>query len=171
MNATTEVRVVNGACPHDCPDTCALQVHVQAGQIIKVQGRADHPSTHGALCTKVARYAERTYHPERVLTPLKRVGPKGQGRFEPVTWDAALGDIAARLAAVAARDSQRIQPYSYAGTMGLLQGGSMADRLWNRPGRGTPRPHHLRRCGRHRAESDLRFARGHASRASLSKAG
>ena len=135
MNATTEVRVVNGACPHDCPDTCALQVHVQAGQIIKVQGRADHPSTHGALCTKVSRYAERTHHAERVLTPLKRVSKKTEApRFEPVTWDAALGDIAARLAAVAARDSQRIQPYSYAGTMGLLQGGSMADRLWNRLG-------------------------------------
>ncbi len=135
MNASSDVRVVNGACPHDCPDTCALQVHVQAGKVIKVQGRADHPSTHGALCTKVSRYPERTHHPDRVLTPLKRVSAKTEPpRFEPVSWEAALADIAARLGAIAARDPQRIQPYSYAGTMGLLQGGSMADRIWNRLG-------------------------------------
>lgn len=127
-----EIRTVFGACPHDCPDTCALQISVQGDKVIKVQGRADHPSTHGALCTKVSRYAERSYHPERVLTPLKRVSKKTESpRFESVSWEAALSDIAARLKAVAARDPQAIQPYSYAGTMGLLQGGSMADRLWN----------------------------------------
>ena len=125
-------RTVFGACPHDCPDTCALQVTVENERVIKVQGRAEHPSTHGALCTKVSRYAERTYHAERVLHPLKRVSKKtGAPAFVRVSWAEALADIAARLNAIAARDPQRIQPYSYAGTMGLLQGEAMAGRLWN----------------------------------------
>lgn len=69
-------RTVFGACPHDCPDTCALQVTVENERVVKVQGRAEHPSTHGALCTKVSRYPERTYHAERLLHPLKRVSKK-----------------------------------------------------------------------------------------------
>ena len=101
---------------------------------VAVAGDPDHPATAGTLCTKVARYLERTYHPERVLTPLKRVGPKGSGRFERTTWDQALGDIALRLGRIAARDAQRIVPYSYAGTMGLVQGEAMAQRLFNRLG-------------------------------------
>ncbi len=128
------VTTVRGACPHDCPDTCALKISVQAGRVIKVAGDPDHPPTHGALCTKVSRYPERTYHPERVLTPLKRVGPKGAGQFEAVSWDEALADIAGRLQAIAARDPQAILPYSYAGTMGLLQGESMAARFFHRLG-------------------------------------
>ncbi|MDN3922428.1 molybdopterin-containing oxidoreductase family protein [Roseateles violae] len=127
--------VVHGACPHDCPDTCALKITVEAGRVIKVQGRAEHPSTHGALCTKVSRYAERTYHGERLLRPLKRVSAKTEApRFEPVSWAEALADIAARLKAIAARDPQAILPYSYAGTMGLLQGEAMAGRFFNRLG-------------------------------------
>ncbi|HSM22899.1 MAG TPA: molybdopterin oxidoreductase family protein, partial [Rubrivivax sp.] len=97
----------------------------------------DHPTTHGALCTKVSRYAERTYHPERVLTPLKHSGPKGSGRFEPVGWDEALDDIAARLRSIAAGGpdaAQAILPYSYAGTMGLVQGDGMAARFFHRLG-------------------------------------
>ncbi|MBB5204648.1 anaerobic selenocysteine-containing dehydrogenase [Inhella inkyongensis] len=133
--STESLRTVHGACPHDCPDTCALQVQTDGQRVIKVSGRADHASTHGALCTKVSRYPERTHHPERLLTPLKRVSAKTEPpRFETVSWEAALADIATRLNAIAARDPQAIQPYSYAGTMGLLQGGSMADRLWNRLG-------------------------------------
>jgi anaerobic selenocysteine-containing dehydrogenase len=127
-------RIVRGACPHDCPDTCAMKITVEAGRVTKVSGDPDHPPTHGALCTKVARYAERTYHAERVLTPLKRVGPKGSGQFEPVGWDEALTDIAGRLQAIAARDPQAILPYSYAGTMGMLQGESIAARFFNRLG-------------------------------------
>jgi anaerobic selenocysteine-containing dehydrogenase len=123
-----------GACPHDCPDTCSLLTTVQNGIAIKVQGNPAHPHTDGALCTKVSRYPERTYHPERLLHPLKRVGPKGSGQFERVSWDAAMGDIAARLQAIAARDPQAILPYSYAGTMGLVQGESMAARFFNRLG-------------------------------------
>jgi anaerobic selenocysteine-containing dehydrogenase len=122
--------VVRGACPHDCPDTCALLVTVRDGVAVKVAGNPDHPPTHGALCTKVSRYAERSYHPERVLTPLKRVGRKGEGRFQPVGWDEALADIAQRLKTIAARAPEAILPYSYAGTMGLLQGESMASRLF-----------------------------------------
>jgi anaerobic selenocysteine-containing dehydrogenase len=125
-------RTVFGACPHDCPDTCALQVTVENERVIKVQGRAEHPNTHGALCTKVSRYPERTYHAERLLHPLKRVSKKTEPpAFVRVSWAEALADIAARLQAIAARDPQRIQPYSYAGTMGLLQGEAMAGRLWN----------------------------------------
>ncbi len=125
---------VRAACPHDCPDTCALRVTVDGGRAVKVQGDPDHPPTHGALCTKVSRYPERTYHPERVLQPLKRVGPKGSGRFEPVSWEAALAEIAARLKAIAARDPEAIVPYSYAGTMGLLQAESMDRRFFHRLG-------------------------------------
>ena len=123
--------VVRGACPHDCPDTCALRVTVEGGRVVKVLGDPDHPTTHGALCTKVSRYAERTYHPERVLQPLKRVGPKGRGEFVAVSWGEALGHIARRLGAIAARDPEAIVPYSYAGTMGLLQGESMDRRFFH----------------------------------------
>jgi len=134
MNAPEPIRVVRAACPHDCPDTCAMQVTVQGGRVMRVQGAPDHPPTQGALCTKVSRYAERSYHPERVLQPLKRSGPKGSGRFEPVSWDAALDDIAQRLKQIAARDPQAVLPYSYAGTMGLLQGESMAGRFFHKLG-------------------------------------
>ena len=123
-----------GACPHDCPDTCSLLTTVQNGVAIKVQGNPAHPHTAGSLCTKVSRYPERTYHPERLLHPLKRVGPKGSGQFERVSWDAALNDIAARLSAIAAREPQAILPYSYAGTMGLVQGESIAARFFNQLG-------------------------------------
>ncbi|KPF57523.1 molybdopterin oxidoreductase [beta proteobacterium AAP51] len=126
--------VVQGACPHDCPDTCALQTTVEAGRVVRVAGDPDHPPTHGALCTKVSRYAERSYHPERVLTPLKRVGRKGEGRFEPVGWDEALADIARRLQVIAARAPEAILPYSYAGTMGLVQGDGMAARFFHKLG-------------------------------------
>ena len=125
---------VRAACPHDCPDTCAIRVTVQDGVAIKVHGDPDHPPTHGALCTKVSRYPERSYHPERVLHPMRRSGPKGSGRFVRVSWDEALADIAARLKTIAARDPQAILPYSYAGTMGLLQGESMDRRFFHRLG-------------------------------------
>jgi anaerobic selenocysteine-containing dehydrogenase len=132
--ATRTERTVHAACPHDCPDTCAIRVTVADGQVVRLQGDPDHPPTHGALCTKVSRYVERVEHPERVLHPLKRVGPKGAGRFVRVSWDEALDQIAQRLQAVAARDPQAILPYSYAGTMGLLQGESMAMRFFHRLG-------------------------------------
>ncbi len=131
---TRTVKIVRGACPHDCPDTCALQVSVQDGIAIKVQGDPDHPPTHGALCTKVSRYTERSYDPTRVLTPLKRSGPKGAGQFTPCSWDEALDSIATRLKAIAARNPEAVLPYSYAGTMGLVQGDGMAARFFHRLG-------------------------------------
>ena len=87
-----------------------MLVTVENGRAIKVQGNPDHPQTQGVLCNKVSRYAERTHHPERVLHPLRRAGPKGSGRFERVSWDEALDDIAARLQAIAARDPEAIVP-------------------------------------------------------------
>lgn len=134
MNTDTLTPMVRGACPHDCPDTCALLTEVQDGRAVKVLGNPAHPLTAGVLCTKVSRYAERVYHPERLLQPLRRVGPKGSGRFEPVSWDDALRDIAQRLAEVARQDPQAILPYSYAGTMGQVQGEAMASRFFARLG-------------------------------------
>ncbi len=128
---------VLGACPHDCPDTCSMLTTVVDGVAIKVQGNPNHPHTDGALCTKVSRYPERTYHPQRILHPLKRVGPKGAGQFERVSWEVALQDIARRLKAIAATGpaaAQAIVPYSYAGTMGLVQSESMAARFFHKLG-------------------------------------
>ena len=127
-------QIVRGACPHDCPDTCALLTTVENGRATKVQGNPAHAPTDGVLCTKVSRYAERTYHPDRLLQPLRRVGPKGSGQFEPVGWDEALDAIAARLKTIAARDPQAILPYSYAGTMGLVQSESIAARFFHQLG-------------------------------------
>ncbi|HET7526782.1 MAG TPA: molybdopterin oxidoreductase family protein [Burkholderiaceae bacterium] len=131
---STAQRVVRGACPHDCPDTCALRVTVADGRVVRVQGDPDHPPTHGALCNKVSRYAERTHSPDRLLHPMKRVGPKGSGRFQRIGWDEALDTVASRLRAIAARDPQAIVPYSYAGTMGLVQGEGMALRFFHKLG-------------------------------------
>ncbi len=131
MTYTTMTSSVLGACPHDCPDTCSLLTTVQDGVAIKVQGNPNHPLTDGVLCTKVSRYTERTYHPDRVLYPMKRVGPKGSGQFQQVSWDAALSDIATHLNAIADKHPERILPYSYAGTMGMVQGESIAMRFFN----------------------------------------
>ena len=136
MNASVATtHTVLGACAHDCPDTCSLVTTVRDGIAIKVQGNPNHPQTGGVLCNKVSKYTERTYHPERLLFPMKRVGPKGSGQFERVSWSAALSDIAGRLQAIAARGprgAEAIQPYSYAGTMGLVQGEAMAMRFFNK---------------------------------------
>jgi anaerobic selenocysteine-containing dehydrogenase len=128
------MQTVIGACPHDCPDTCSLVTTVENGKAIRVQGNPHHPLTDGVLCTKVSRYTERTYHPDRILHPLKRIGPKGSGQFAPVSWDEALNDIAKRLGAIAAQDPQAILPYSYAGTMGQVQGEAMAMRFFHKLG-------------------------------------
>ena len=106
---------------------------VENGRATRVQGDPDHPFTAGFLCTKVNRYLERTYHPDRLLHPMRRVGQKGEGKFERVSWDEALGDIATRLLGIASgpHGPQAILPYSYAGTMGLLQGESMDRRFFH----------------------------------------
>ncbi len=109
-------------CPHDCPSTCALEVEVLGpDRIGRVRGARDNSYTAGAICAKVARYAERIHHPDRLTRPLRRAGPKGSGRFAPVSWDEAMDEVATRLAEAEARHgSETVWPYSYAGTMGLV---------------------------------------------------
>ncbi|MFN2645791.1 MAG: molybdopterin-dependent oxidoreductase, partial [Burkholderiales bacterium] len=126
--------VVRVACPHDCPDTCAMLVTVEDGVATKIHGDPKMPFTEGTLCTKVAYYLERTYSPERLRYPMKRVGRKGEGRFERVSWDEALDEIAARLKTLAAEDPQTILPCSYAGTMGMVQYSSMDRRFFYKLG-------------------------------------
>ncbi|MGE5488733.1 MAG: molybdopterin-containing oxidoreductase family protein [bacterium] len=122
-------------CALDCPDTCALLVNVEAGRAVWLRGNPDHPVTRGFLCAKVARYLERVYSPERLIYPLRRTGAKGEGRFERVSWDEALDEIARRLGEIARRDGpEAILPYSYAGTMGLLNGEGMDRRFFHRLG-------------------------------------
>ena len=132
MTAMSEV--VRVACPHDCPDTCAMLVTVEDGVAKKIQGDPEMPFTEGTLCTKVAYYLERTYSPDRLRTPLKRVGRKGDGKFRPISWDEALDEIAARLETLAAEDPQTILPCSYAGTMGMVQYSSMDRRFFHKLG-------------------------------------
>jgi anaerobic selenocysteine-containing dehydrogenase len=130
------LRVTRGACPHDCPDTCAWTVTVRDGRAVELKGDPDHPFTRGGLCTKVNHFLEdRTYHPERLLRPLRRAGPKGSGAFEPVAWDEALDDIASRLKGIVAESGpQAVMPYSYLGTQGLVQGSAMSDAFFARLG-------------------------------------
>ncbi len=132
--SSRDLQIIRGACPHDCPDTCALEITVENGRAIKVAGAADHPTTNGFLCTKVNRYLERTYSPQRVLYPMKRVGAKGKGLFARISWDEALDTIAAKFKEIAADDPQAILPYSYAGTMGLIQGESLDRRFFHQLG-------------------------------------
>ncbi|GCE28211.1 molybdopterin oxidoreductase [Dictyobacter alpinus] len=131
-----QLRVVYGACPHDCPDTCALETHVdEQGRAVRVQGRSNHPVTRGWLCAKVNRYLERVYHPERLLYPLRRSGPKGSGQFTRISWDEAIAEIAGRWRQLAdTHGAETILPYSYAGTLGLVQGAVTDSRFWNRLG-------------------------------------
>ncbi|MBS1215720.1 MAG: putative cytoplasmic molybdenum cofactor-containing oxidoreductase, partial [Proteobacteria bacterium] len=129
----TSRRIVKAACPHDCPDTCAMEITVEGDRAVQVRG-GDMPFTAGTLCTKVARYLERTYHRDRLMHPLRRVGRKGEGRFERISWDEALDTIATRFEAIAAEDPQQILPCSYAGTMGLVQYASMDRRFFHRLG-------------------------------------
>jgi anaerobic selenocysteine-containing dehydrogenase len=134
MNAPVVPDAVRVACPHDCPDTCAMLVTVENGVATRIQGDPSMPFTDGTLCTKVAHYLERTYAPDRLLYPMRRVGKKGEGKFERVSWDAALDEIAARLRSLAAEDPQTILPCSYAGTMGMAQYASMDRRFFHRLG-------------------------------------
>ena len=126
---------VLGACPHDCPDTCSMRVKVKDGRVTGVEGNPDHPYTRGRLCVKTNRYEERVYHPERVLYPMRRSGPKGSGAFERVSWDEALGMIGERWRAIIREDGPTaILPYSYLGTQGLVNGLTVGDPFFNRLG-------------------------------------
>src|SRR6266481_7402981 len=137
MASASERRtVVRAACPHDCPDTCAMLVTVEDGKAIKVAGDPDHPMTQGFLCTKVNNYEQRTHSADRVKTCLKRIGRKGESKFEPITWDQALTEISAKFKSLAASADgpETILPYSYCGTMGLVQSESMDRRFFHRLG-------------------------------------
>ncbi len=125
-----------GACPHDCPDTCAWTVTVRDGRVESLAGDRDHPFTAGGLCTKVNRFVEdRVYHPDRLLQPMRRTGRKGAGEFVPIGWDEALDTIAQRLQEVIAADGpEAVLPYSYMGTQGIVQGGPVSDAFFARLG-------------------------------------
>ena len=128
-------QVRHSVCALDCPDACGLLVHIEDGRATRLRGDPDHPVTRGFLCGKVAQYLEREYSPDRLLYPQKRSGPKGQGHFTRISWDEALGTIASRLAAIAQEHGpESILPYSYAGTMGLLNGSGMDRRFFHRLG-------------------------------------
>jgi len=117
---------LHSVCPHDCPSVCALEVERHAnGTVGRVRGAAQ-PYTDGVICAKVARYAERVHHPARLTQPLRRVGPKGIGQFEPLSWDAALDLLAEKFKhAMEQHGPETVWPYHYAGTMGLVQRGAI----------------------------------------------
>ena len=128
-------KLVRGACPHDCPDTCAVVTEVRDGQAVRFTAQPEHPVTQGWLCAKVRPYLERVYHPERLLYPMRRVGPKGGGEWRRLSWEEAIGEIADRWRRIIAEETAAaILPYSYSGTLGLVQLGVCNARLWNRMG-------------------------------------
>lgn len=128
-------RIVRGACTHDCQDACAMLVTVRDGVAVRVASNPAHPVTGKHLCAKVNRYLERVYSPSRVLTPLRRVGAKGEGRFEVFSWETAIDEIAGRWEAIVAREgAAAILPYSYFGSMGVLAGLGTMEALFRRLG-------------------------------------
>jgi molybdopterin guanine dinucleotide-containing S/N-oxide reductase-like protein len=136
-------KVIHAACPHDCPDACGVLITVEDGKATKIQGDPAHPVTRGFLCAKVAKYLDRVYSPDRVLYPMKRVGPKGNAgagaratqAFQRISWGEAFDEIASRFRSIASEfGSESILPYSYGGTLGKLNFGSMDRRFFHRLG-------------------------------------
>lgn len=124
-----------GACPHDCPDTCAMLFEVEDGRLVGVRGNPEHPLTRGGLCVKVRDYEQRHYHPDRLLYPQRRTGPKGSGQFSRISWDEALDEITTRWRAIIAEHgAEAIAPYSYLGHQGLVHGLNGGDAFFNRMG-------------------------------------
>lgn len=124
-----------GGCPHDCPDTCAMLFEVENGKLTGVKGNPDHPMTRGGLCVKLKDYEKRHYHPDRLLYPMKRTGPKGSGQFERISWDEALDTVVSRWQAIISEHGpQAIVPYSYLGNQGLVHGLNGGDAFFNRLG-------------------------------------
>jgi len=121
--ADVDVKTFHGGCPHDCPDTCSMEYHVQDGKLLKVTGNKEHPMTRGGLCVKLKDYEKRHYHPNRLLYPMKRVGAKGSKQFERITWDEALETITSKWKKIIETDGpQAIMPNSYLGNQGLVHG-------------------------------------------------
>jgi anaerobic selenocysteine-containing dehydrogenase len=130
-----ELTTVRGVCPHDCPDTCGILTDVQDGKAVAVRGDPNNPVTRGWLCAKVRPYLDHVYHPGRLLHPLRRTGPKGSGRWTRITWEDALAEIADRWTQIISEHgAEAILPYSYSGTLGLVQMTVSSARLWNRLG-------------------------------------
>jgi anaerobic selenocysteine-containing dehydrogenase len=133
------VETVRVVCAHDCPDMCSLLAHVEDGRVVRVEGDPDQPFTAGFACAKVNRDAELVHSPERLATPQRRVGPKGEGRFAPITWDAALDEITARWKSIIAESGPlALLGYAYSAHQGLMNRGLMnglfhamgTSRLW-----------------------------------------
>lgn len=125
----------HSVCALDCPDACGLVLKIEDGRATRIQGTPGHPVTQGFLCGKVARYLDREYSPQRLTTPLRRIGAKGEGRFEPISWDEALTTITDRFRAIInVHGAEAILPYSYGGSMGLLQANGMDRRFFHRLG-------------------------------------
>lgn len=131
--ATT--RLVSGVCPHDCPDACGMVTEVSGDRAIRVSAQADHPVTRGWLCAKVNPYLERVYHADRLQRPLRRKGAKGSGQWQEISWEQAIDEIASRWQSLIEKSGpESILPYSYSGTLGLVQMVVASARLWNRLG-------------------------------------
>jgi len=134
MNVVTKSKH-HGGCPHDCPDTCSMVFEVENGKLTGVKGNAGHPMTRGGLCVKLKDYEKRHYHPDRVLYPLRRTGPKGSKQFSQTSWDEALDEITQRWQKIIAEfGAQAIIPYSYLGHQGLVHGLNGGDAFFNRMG-------------------------------------
>src|SRR5260370_6541029 len=133
-------KVVHAACPHDCPDACGVLVTVEGGRATRIQGDPAHPVTRGFLCAKVTKYLDRVYSPDRVLYPMRRVAPKGQGRgdatdFARISWDEALSQIANQLQEISTQHGpEAILPYSYGGEPRPLNNTRMAPPIFYPPG-------------------------------------
>jgi anaerobic selenocysteine-containing dehydrogenase len=127
--------LIRGACPHDCPDTCGIVTEVEDGRAVSIRGDADNPITRGWLCAKVRPYLHHVYHADRLLHPLRRIGPKGGGQWQRISWQEAIAEIVARWKAIIAESGpEAILPYSYSGTLGVVQMTVSSARLWNRLG-------------------------------------
>ena len=128
-------KYIRGACPHDCPDTCGFITEVEDNRAFAFYADPDHPVTQGWLCAKVRPYLEHVYHPERLQYPLRRVGPKGGGQWERISWQTALAEIADHWREIISQyGAPAILPYSYSGTLGLVQMSVASARFWNRLG-------------------------------------
>lgn len=133
--ASKELKVVRGACPHDCPDTCAMLYHVRDGKLVDVQGDPDHPMTRGGLCVKLKNFPAHHYQADRLLYPMRRTGPKGSGQFERISWDDALAEIKARWTEIIDEyGPQAVMPHAYLGHQGVLNGLTSGDAFFNRLG-------------------------------------
>ena len=135
MNEQPKRETFFGACPHDCPDTCAMVYEVEDGKLVEVRGNKEHPMTRGTLCVKLKDFHDHHANPDRLMYPLRRTGPKGSKQFERICWDEAIAEIGGRWREIiATHGSQAIMPYSYLGNMGLVQGINSGDPFFNRLG-------------------------------------